>query len=133
MSCATGCAREWTTSCSARPMWSSWKRRTRSGSSRRGYHWFWPVQSSRPRSPTLPAVNVALYAHALLRPDVDYIVREGRLHLVSASRGRVAHRQRWPDGLHAAVEAKEKVSSTGNAQILDWILIQALLGRYERA
>lgn len=82
---------------------------------------------------TLSAVNVALYAHALLRPDVDYIVREGRVHLVSASRGRVAHRQRWPDGLHAAVEAKEKVSSTGNAQILDWILIQALLGRYERA
>src|SRR5699024_11994461 len=82
---------------------------------------------------TLSAVNVALYAHALLRPDVDYIVREGRVHLVSASRGRVAHRQRWPDGLHAAVEAKEKVSSTGNAQILHWILIQALLGRYERA
>ncbi|ASU85812.1 accessory Sec system translocase SecA2 [Nocardiopsis gilva YIM 90087] len=81
---------------------------------------------------TLSRVNVALYAHALLRPDVDYIVRDGAVQLVSASRGRVAMRQRWPDGLHAAVEAKERVASTGEAEVLDWMLVQALVGRYER-
>src|SRR5262249_47622051 len=54
----------------------------------------------------LTRLNVALHAHALLRRDVDYIVRDGRIQLVSASRGRVARLQRWPDGLQAAVEAK---------------------------
>ena len=60
-----------------------------------------------PHLAMLTRVNVALYAQALLRRDVDYIVRDGRIELVSASRGRVSHLQRWPDGLHAAVEAKE--------------------------
>ena len=55
----------------------------------------------------LTRLNVALHAHALLRRDVDYIVRDGEVRLISASRGRVAELQRWPDGLQAAVEAKD--------------------------
>ena len=60
---------------------------------------------------TLAAVNVALYAHALLHRDVDYLVRDGKVELIDDSRGRVAHLQRWPDGLQAAVEAKEGLDS----------------------
>jgi preprotein translocase subunit SecA len=79
---------------------------------------------------TLTRLNVALYAEALLRRDVDYIVRDGKIHLVNASRGRVARLQRWPDGLHAAVEAKEGLAVSQTGEILDSITIQSLVGRY---
>ena len=78
----------------------------------------------------LTQLNVALHARALLQRDVDYIVRDDRIHLISASRGRVARRQRWPDGLHAAVEAKEGLRASESGQILDSITIQALVQRY---
>ena len=65
--------------------------------------------------------------------DVDYIVRDGRIQLINASRGRVARRQRWPDGLHAAVEAKEGCAATESGEILDSITIQALVRRYPQA
>jgi preprotein translocase subunit SecA len=83
-----------------------------------------------PHLATLTRLNVALYAEALLRRDVDYIVRDGKIHLVNASRGRVARLQRWPDGLHAAVEAKEGLAASQTGEILDSITIQALVGRY---
>jgi preprotein translocase subunit SecA len=81
-------------------------------------------------SDRLPAVNVALHAHALLTRDVDYLVRDGKVQLINASRGRVAELQRWPDGLQAAVEAKEQVTATDRGEILDSITVQALLARY---
>ena len=54
-------------------------------------------------SETLAAVNLALHARALVKRDVDYLVVDGRIKLISSSRGRVAELQRWPDGLQAAV------------------------------
>jgi preprotein translocase subunit SecA len=85
-----------------------------------------------PHLGTLTRVNVALYAQALLQRDVDYIVRDGKVELVNASRGRVAQLQRWPDGLHAAVEAKEGLGASQSGEILDSITIQSLIGRYPR-
>jgi preprotein translocase subunit SecA len=79
---------------------------------------------------TLTSVNVALHAEALLRRDVEYIVRDGRIQLINEARGRVARLQRWPDGLHAAVEAKEGLRASRSGEILDSITIQALVGRY---
>lgn len=81
-------------------------------------------------SERLAAVNVALHAHALLTRDVDYLVRDGKVQLINASRGRVAELQRWPDGLQAAVEAKEQLPATDRGEILDSITVQALLARY---
>ncbi|GLZ11100.1 protein translocase subunit SecA [Actinomadura sp. NBRC 104425] len=78
----------------------------------------------------LTAVNVALHAEVLLQRDVDYIVRDGAVKLVSASRGRVALLQRWPDGLQAAVEAKEALEASPSGEILDSITVQELVGRY---
>ncbi len=78
----------------------------------------------------LTRLNVALHAEALLQRDIDYIVREDRVQLVSASRGRVARLQRWPDGLQAAVEAKEGLRRTDSGEILDSITIQSLVRRY---
>jgi len=78
----------------------------------------------------LTRLNVALHAHALLHRDVDYIVRDGAVHLINESRGRVARRQRWPDGLHAAVEAKEGLTASDSGEILDSVTIQSLVRRY---
>jgi preprotein translocase subunit SecA len=79
---------------------------------------------------TLTRINVALYAEALLRRDVEYIVRDGKIQLIDESRGRVARLQRWPDGLHAAVEAKEGLGTSQSGEILDSITIQSLIRRY---
>ncbi|OLF08917.1 accessory Sec system translocase SecA2 [Actinophytocola xanthii] len=81
-------------------------------------------------SDRLAAVNAALHAHALLERDVDYIVRDGKVHLINSSRGRIALMQRWPDGLQAAVEAKERLRPTESGEVLDSISVQGLIGRY---
>jgi preprotein translocase subunit SecA len=79
---------------------------------------------------TLTEVNVALHAHVLLQRDVHYIVRDDAVHLINASRGRIAQLQRWPDGLQAAVEAKEGIETTDTGEVLDTITVQALIDRY---
>ncbi|MFM9377933.1 accessory Sec system translocase SecA2 [Gordonia sp. VNK21] len=81
---------------------------------------------------TLVHVNVALYAYYLLERDVHYIVRDGGVHLINASRGRVARLQRWPDGVQAAVEYKEGLALTEAGEVIDTITVQALIGRYPR-
>jgi preprotein translocase subunit SecA len=79
---------------------------------------------------TLTEVNVALHAHVLLQRDVHYIVRDDAVCLINASRGRIAQLQRWPDGLQAAVEAKEGIETTESGEVLDTITVQALINRY---
>ncbi|WP_455432700.1 accessory Sec system translocase SecA2 [Streptosporangium soli] len=79
---------------------------------------------------TVSEVNLALHAHALLTRDIDYIVREGRVQLINHSRGRVSLLQRWPDGLQAAVEAKEALPASETGEILDSITVQGLITRY---
>ncbi|OFJ51623.1 accessory Sec system translocase SecA2 [Mycolicibacterium grossiae] len=83
-------------------------------------------------STTLTEINVALHAHVLLQRDVHYIVRDDRVQLINASRGRIATLQRWPDGLQAAVEAKEGIETTETGEVLDTITVQALINRYPR-
>lgn len=78
----------------------------------------------------LSAVNVALHAHALLHRDVDYIVRDNAVELIDEMRGRVAQRRRWPDGLQAAVEAKEGLDATAEGEVLGTITVQAFIGLY---
>lgn len=79
---------------------------------------------------TLVQVNLALHAKALLIRDVHYIVRDGKVALIDASKGRIAELQRWPDGVQAAVEAKEGLAVTEGGRILDTMTLQALMGRY---
>ncbi|RLK25132.1 protein translocase subunit secA [Micromonospora sp. M71_S20] len=80
----------------------------------------------------LSAVNVALHAHALLHRDVDYIVRDGTVELIDEMRGRVAQRRRWPDGLQAAVEAKEGLDATAEGEVLGTIAVQAYIALYPK-
>ncbi|MFV0253686.1 MAG: accessory Sec system translocase SecA2 [Beutenbergiaceae bacterium] len=78
----------------------------------------------------LASVHTALYAEVLLTRDVDYVVENGRVRLISQSRGRVEALQRWPEGLQAAVEAKEGLAPSSNVDILDQLLVQDLIGLY---
>jgi len=78
----------------------------------------------------LSRVNLALHAHALLQRDVHYVVRDGKVRLINESRGRIALLQRWPDGLQAAVEAKEHLAASETGEVLDSITVQSLVLRY---
>ncbi|MFC5001733.1 accessory Sec system translocase SecA2 [Dactylosporangium cerinum] len=78
----------------------------------------------------LTAAHVALHAHALMECDVHYIVAEGQVRLVNDARGRVADRQRWPDGLHAAIERKEGLEVTAPAEVLDQMLVETVARGY---
>ena len=78
----------------------------------------------------LTAVQDALHAHALLRADVDYIVKNGVIELVDEFKGRIAVDRRWPTGVHAAIEAKERVAAKPQGTILGSITLQHLIALY---
>ncbi|MBB5788692.1 DEAD/DEAH box helicase [Jiangella mangrovi] len=79
---------------------------------------------------TLTRANLAVHAEALLTRDVDYLVRDGAVQLVDASKGRVARLQRWPDGLQAAVEAKEGLTPSQAGEILDSVTAAELVQEF---
>lgn len=78
------------------------------------------------------AINVALQAEALLRRDADYVIKDGRIQLVDEFKGRVAHRRRWPDGIHTALEAKEGLPLTTEGKVLGSLTVRGLLALYPR-
>jgi len=80
----------------------------------------------------LTEINCALHAHALLRRDVDYIVRNGRISIVDEFTGRVVDDRHWPDGLQAALEAKEGLEAKTHGRILGSITLQHFLRLYPR-
>jgi len=65
-----------------------------------------------------------------LHKDVDYIIRNGKIELVDDFTGRVADRRRWPDGLQAAIEAKENLKIQSKGNILNSITLQHFLQLY---
>jgi len=76
------------------------------------------------------AVQDALHAHALLRRDVDYVVKDGAVEMVDEFKGRIALNRRWPAGLHTAVEAKEGVAPKSQGMVLGSTTIQNLVALY---
>jgi preprotein translocase subunit SecA len=80
----------------------------------------------------LSAVHVALHAHALLRRDRDYVVRDATVELVDEWTGRVAENRRWPHGIQPAVEAKEVLVVRPEGRILGSIPMQHFIRQYPR-
>jgi len=80
----------------------------------------------------LTELSLALHAEVLLRREVDYIVRDGRIELVDEFTGRVAENRRWPDGLQAAVEAKEGVALKPQGIIRGSITLQHFVRLYPK-
>ena len=78
----------------------------------------------------LSAVQDAIHAHALLRRDVDYIVKHDSIESVDEFKGRIAQDRRWPAGLHNAIEAKESVRLKTQGTVLGSITLQNLVGLY---
>ena len=80
----------------------------------------------------LTEVNCALHARVLLQRDVDYIVRDGRIEIVDEFTGRVIRDRHWPEGLQAALEAKEGLQRQPDGRILGSITLQHFLRSYPR-
>ncbi|MFC1823528.1 accessory Sec system translocase SecA2 [Thermodesulfobacteriota bacterium] len=80
----------------------------------------------------LTRLNCAIHAEFLLFRDVDYIVRNNKIELVDEFTGRVADKRRWPDGLQAALEAKENIALHVQGKILNSITLQHFLQRYPK-
>ena len=78
----------------------------------------------------LTAVQDSIHAHALLRRDVDYLVKDGAIESVDEFKGRIAENRRWPAGLHTAIEAKEGLALKTQGRILGSITLQNLISLY---
>jgi len=80
----------------------------------------------------LHAVNQALRAHALYQHDREYIIKDGEIIIVDEFTGRLMAGRRWSDGLHQAVEAKEKVKIQSENQTLATITLQNYFRMYDK-
>ncbi len=77
-------------------------------------------------------VQQGLRAHTLYKRDVDYVVKDGEVIIVDEFTGRLMPGRRWSDGLHQAVEAKEKVKIERENQTLASITIQNYFRMYSK-
>ena len=77
-------------------------------------------------------VDQALRAHALFQRDVDYMVKDGEVVIVDEFTGRLMPGRRWSDGLHQAVEAKEKVKIERENQTLATVTFQNYFRKYKK-
>jgi preprotein translocase subunit SecA len=82
--------------------------------------------------PLLHHVNQALRAHSLFRLDVDYMIKDGGVVIVDEFTGRLMPGRRWSDGLHQAVEAKEKVKIERENQTLATVTFQNYFRKYNK-
>ena len=74
----------------------------------------------------------ALRAHTLYRRDTDYVVNDGAVTIVDEFTGRLMPGRRWSDGLHQAVEAKEKVKIANENQTLAAVTFQNYFRMYTK-
>ncbi len=84
------------------------------------------------KSEILHIVHQLLRAHALYEKDVNYVVQEGQVLIVDEYTGRTMPGRRWSEGLHQAVEAKERVQVKGETQTMATITIQNYFRLYEK-
>jgi len=82
--------------------------------------------------PLLHHVNQALRAHTLFQRDVDYMIKDGQVVIVDEFTGRLMPGRRWSDGLHQAVEAKEKVKVERENQTLATVTFQNYFRKYKK-
>ncbi len=82
--------------------------------------------------PVLHHVNQALRAHTLFKRDIDYMIKDGQVVIVDEFTGRLMPGRRWSDGLHQAVEAKEKVKIERENQTLATVTFQNYFRKYDK-
>ncbi len=77
-------------------------------------------------------INQALRANLLFSKDIEYIVRDNKIQLIDEFTGRVLEGRRFSDGLHQAIEAKEKVEIQSENQTLASITYQNYFRLYKK-
>ena len=77
-------------------------------------------------------IQAALRAKELFKKDVDYVVADGEVKIVDEFTGRILEGRRWSEGLHQAVEAKERVKIKEENQTLATITLQNYFRMYEK-
>ncbi|HUF48209.1 MAG TPA: preprotein translocase subunit SecA [Vicinamibacterales bacterium] len=82
--------------------------------------------------PLLHHIHQALRAHTLFQRDVHYMIKDGQVVIVDEFTGRLMPGRRWSDGLHQAVEAKEKVKIERENQTLATITFQNYFRKYAK-
>ncbi len=75
-------------------------------------------------------IDNALRAHKVYQNDKEYVVQEDQITIVDEFTGRLMHGRQWSDGLHQAVEAKERVTIKQETQTLATITLQNLFKLY---
>jgi preprotein translocase subunit SecA len=78
------------------------------------------------------AVNTALKAHYLFKRDVDYMIKDGKVVIVDEFTGRLMPGRRYSDGLHQALEAKERVRVEEEYQTLASVTFQNYFRMYRK-
>ncbi|MDR1788043.1 MAG: preprotein translocase subunit SecA [Treponema sp.] len=74
----------------------------------------------------------ALKAHKLFHIDVDYVVQDGQVQIVDEFTGRILHGRRYSDGLHQAIEAKERIRIARRNRTLATITFQNYFRLYKK-
>jgi len=77
-------------------------------------------------------INQALKAHQLFKRDVDYMLQDGKVVIVDEFTGRLMPGRRYSDGLHQALEAKERVRIEDEYQTLAQITFQNYFRMYKK-
>ncbi|MBN2483595.1 MAG: preprotein translocase subunit SecA [Candidatus Omnitrophica bacterium] len=77
-------------------------------------------------------ISQGLRAHYLFKKDKEYIVKDGKVVIVDEFTGRLMPGRRWSDGLHQAVEAKEKINIQEESQTLATVTLQNYFRMYKK-
>ncbi len=84
------------------------------------------------RSDRIHTVNQLLKAYTLFEREDEYIVQDGKVQIVDEHTGRVLSGRRYSDGLHQAIEAKEKVNVEASTQTYATITLQNYFRMYHK-
>ncbi len=75
-------------------------------------------------------INQAMKARGLMKKDIDYVVKDGQIIIVDEFTGRLMYGRRYNEGLHQAIEAKERVTVAGESKTLATITFQNFFRLY---
>ena len=77
-------------------------------------------------------INQAMRAHAIMKRDTDYVVKDGQVLIVDEFTGRIMYGRRYNQGLHQAIEAKEHVKVEKESKTLATITLQNYFRMYTK-
>ena len=77
-------------------------------------------------------INQAMKARGLMKKDIDYVVKDGQIIIVDEFTGRLMYGRRYNEGLHQAIEAKEKVTVASESKTLATITFQNFFRLYSK-